>query len=198
MSDIDRIAFNHGGASPAVPATPYRKSFTAAQAALGAVAAVHAAVTDNGSDRTITTSITDPTCARNITATAGGTAADVKAISVIITGTNINNEVITETLPAFTVNTTGTVVGNKAFATVTSIFIPAHDGTAATTSIGTGAKLGLDHKLDLNTVEFAFLGGTKEGTAPTVTVSSTALESNTVSLNSALNGTAVNLFYLVS
>jgi len=197
VSDIDRISFKPGGSSPAVPATLYRKTFTAAQATLGAVAAVHAAVTDNGSDRTITTSITNPGVPRNITATAGGTSADVKAIQVIITGTNANNEVITETLPAFTVNTTGTVVGNKAFATVTSIFIPAHDGTGATTSIGTGAKLGLDHKLDLNTVDLAFLGGVKEGTLPTVTVSSTALESNTASLNSLLNGTQVDLFYKV-
>lgn len=197
MSDIDRISFKPGGSSPAVPANLYRKTFTAAQATLGAVAAVHAAVTDNGSDRTITTSITNPSCARNITATAGGTAGDIKAISVIVTGTNLNNEVITETLPAFTVNTTGTVVGNKAFATVTSIFIPAHDGTGATTSIGTGSKLGLDHKLDLNTVDLAFVGGVKEGTLPTVATSSTALESNTASFNTALSGVQCDLFYIV-
>lgn len=197
MSDIDVIAINPNGGSPAVSVTSYRKSWTATQASLGAVAAVHAAVTDNGSARTITTSITNPACARSITATAGGTSADVKAITVTVTGTDINGAVISEVLPAFTVNTTGTVEGNKAFKTVTSITIPAHDGTGATTSIGTGAKLGLDHMLDLNSVESAFLGGTKEGTAPTVAVSSSAVCSNTVSLNSALNGTAVDIFYKV-
>lgn len=197
MSVIDVIAINPNGGSPAVYATSYRKNWTAAQATLGAVADVHAAVTDNGSARTITTSITNPSCARNVTATAGGTSADVKAITVTVTGTDINGLVITETLPAFTVNTTGTVVGSKAFKTVTSIAIPAHDGTGATTSIGSGAKLGLDHMLDLNTVDYAFLAGTKEGTAPTVAVSSTAVCSNTITLNSALDGTAVVAFYKV-
>lgn len=197
MSDIDVIAISPNGGSPAVSATSYRKTWTAAQATLGAVAAVHAAVTDNGSARTVTTSITNPACARNITATTGGTTADIKAVQVTITGTDINGLVITETLPIFTVNTATTVVGDKAFKTVTSIAIPAHDGTGATTSIGTGAKLGLDHMLPHNTVSMAFLANVKEGTAPTVATSTTAVCSNTISLNSALDGTIVDAYYTV-
>lgn len=169
----------------------------AASATVASTTGIHAAVTDNGGDQTVTTGITQPSVPRNITATAGGTSADVKAIQVVVTGTNYADEVISETLPAFTVNTTGTVVGSKAFKTVTSILIPAHDGTGATTAIGFGEKLGLPDKLPTNTVLLASLGGTKEDTAPTVATSTTALESNTVDLNSALNSSEVAIFYLV-
>lgn len=161
--------------------------------AAAATTAVHAAVTDNGSPRTVTTAITNPDVPRNITATAGGTSADIKAIQVTITGTNAEGVTITETLPAFTENTTGTVTGSKAFATVTSIAIPAHDGTGATTAIGTGSKLGLGDRLSRDTVISASLGGTREGTRPTVATSASAVESNTVQLNSSLNGSAVEV-----
>jgi hypothetical protein len=164
--------------------------------ALGTTTAVHAAVTDNGSQQVITTGITSPDVPRNVTATAGGTNTDIKAIQVIVAGTDINNAALTETLPAFTVDTAGTVTGSKAFKTVTSITIPAHDGTGATTAIGTGAKLGLNQTLSRDSVLRAYLGGVKEATAPTVAVSSSAVASNTATLNSALNGTAVILdFY---
>lgn len=163
--------------------------------ALGAVAAVHAAVTDNGTDQTISTGFTAPDVSRNVTATAGGTAADVKAVQVIVNGTNDEGVAITETLPAFTVNTTGTVVGSKAFKTVTSVVLPAHDGTGATTSIGTGAKLGIGRRLARNSVEDSYLNGVIEGTPATVAVSSSAIESNTVSLASALAGTEVRVRY---
>lgn len=157
--------------------------------------AVHAAVTDNGSQQVITTAITNPDVPRCITATAGGTAADVKAIQVVVAGTNAAGEAITETLPAFTVNTTGTVTGSKAFATVTSITIPAHDGTGATTSIGYGEKLGLPAKLSRDSIIAAFLNGVREATRPTVVFSSSALESNTIDLNSSLDGSAVLVDY---
>lgn len=163
--------------------------------ALGTTTAVHAAVTDNGAEQTITTGITNPDVPRNVTATAGGTAGDIKAIQVVVTGTDANGAVLTETLPAFTVNTAGTVTGSKAFATVTSVVIPAHDATGATTAIGTGAKVGLGVKLATDTVIGAHLAGTRESTRPTVAVSSSVLASNTVTLSSALAGTAVLVDY---
>lgn len=166
-------------------------SFALGSPALGATTAVHAAVTDTGAPQVVTTGITSPAVPRNVTATAGGTTTDIKAIQVTVAGTDIDGNAITETLPAFTVDTAGTVTGSKAFATVTSISIPAHDGTGATTAVGTGAKLGLPVRLARNTVLAAYLGGTRETTAPTVAVHATALESNTATLNSALNGTAV-------
>ncbi len=159
--------------------------------ALGTTTAVKTAVTDNGSTQTVTSGITNPDVPRNVTATAGGTSGDIKAIQVIVTGTNADDKAISETLPAFTVNTAGTVTGSKAFKTITSIEIPAHDGTGATTAIGLGAKVGLGVCLSRNTVQAAYLGGALEGTAPTVAVSSSAIESNTATLNSALDGSAV-------
>ena len=159
--------------------------------ALGAIAAVHAAVTDDGTAQTITSAITDPPTVRSITATAGGTAGDIKAIQVTVSGTNEDDATISEVLPAFSVNTAGTVVGAKAFKTVTSIVIPAHDGTGATTSVGTGALLGLGFRMKRNTIIDAYLADVREGTAPTVAVSASAIESNTMSLNSALDASEV-------
>lgn len=145
----------------------------------------------------ITTGITQPNIPRNITATTDGTAADIKPVQVTITGTNALDEVITEVLPIFTENSKTTVVGNKAFKTVTSISIPAHDGLAATTSIGFGEKIGLPFKLAHNTVLKAYQDNTLEGTAPTVTVSATAIESNTVDLDTALNSKVVDVYLMV-
>lgn len=165
--------------------------------ALGATNAVHAAlaVLGTGGPQVVTTGITNPDVPRNITATAGGTAGDIKAVAVTVTGTNAQGETITEELPAFTVDTAGTVVGNKAFATVTSYSIPAMDGTGATVAIGTGAKLGIGDRLSRNSVARAFLNDVLEGTPPTVATSSSALESNTVTLNSALDGSPVRIEY---
>lgn len=186
------------GSSAAVPTLSERYVAHYSKTVLAASATgVHAAVTDTGVDVVVTTAITSPAVARNITATAGGTAGDVKAISVTITGTDLSGAVITEVLPAFTVNTTGIVTGSKAFKTVTSIAIPAHDGVGATTAIGWGSKLGLHHELDHNTVLFAFLNNVKEGTAPTVATSASVLASNTMTLNSSLDGSVVDAYYLV-
>ena len=172
-------------------------NLTAAEAATASTTAVHAAITDTGVAQTVTTGFTAPPYPRNVTATAGGTAGDIKAIQVTVEGTNEAGETITEVLPAFTVDTAGTVVGNKAFKTVTKLTLPAHDGVGATTALGFGDKIGLPHKLTHNTVLSAFLNNVLEGTAATVVVSATALESNTVDLNSALNGTVLDAYYVV-
>lgn len=172
--------------------------WSATEAIVAANASILAAFATSGSTSTEkTTGFTQPACAKNITATAGGTAGDIKAVQVAIEGTNMNDEAITESLPAFTVDTAGTVVGNKAFKTITKVTVPAMDGNGATVSIGHGEKLGLPYKLAHNTNLFAFLNNTKEGTAPTIAVSATALESNTIDLNSALNGSIVDAYFLV-
>jgi hypothetical protein len=153
------------------------------------------AVTDTGDAQVITTGIIQPDVPRNVTATAGGTAGDIKAVQVIVVGTDAEDQPLSETLPAFTVNTGGAVAGSKAFKTVTSITLPAHDGTGATTAIGFGEKLGLGRRLQRNTVRAAYLDNVLEGTAPTVAVSASTLASNTADLNSALNSTPVQIEY---
>jgi len=170
---------------------------SAALATLASTNGIHAAVASTAVQQVIITGLTNPSVPRNITATAGGTATDIKAIQVIVEGTNYANEKITETLPVFTVDTAGSVTGNKAFKTVTKITIPAHDGVGATTAIGFGEKLGLPYKLAHNTLFNTYLDNVKEATAPTVTVSATVLESNTIDLNSALNSKVVDVYLIV-
>ncbi len=145
----------------------------------------------------VTTDITSPAAARNATATAGGTAGDIKAVAQTVHGTNLLDEVISEVLPAFTANTPGTVVGNKAFKTITSYESPAQDGLGATVAIGFGDKLGLPCMLGLNTVGECYLNGVKEAAAPTVATDSAAVENNTVLLASALDGHDVDIFMKV-
>jgi hypothetical protein len=158
---------------------------------------IHAAITDNGTQQTITTAITNPDVPRNVTATAGGTAGDIKPIQVVIHGTNYAGEVISETLPAFTENTGGSVTGSKAFKTITSIVVPAHDGNGATTAIGWGDKYGLPYKRAHIPCIAAYLNNVLEGTAATITASATALESNTIDLNSASNGNVIDAYLVV-
>lgn len=166
--------------------------------ALGATNAVHAAaaVLAAGGPQVISTGITNPDVPRNLTATAGGTATDIKNVAVTVTGTDENGSVITETLPVFTLDTAGTVIGSKVFKTVTSYSVPAMDGTGATVAIGTGSKLGVGALLGgKNAVLAAHFGGVREATAPTVASHATAQESNSVTLNSALNGSEVVIDY---
>lgn len=163
--------------------------------AVGATNAVHAALAVLGSagPQVVTTGITSPAVPRNVTATSGGTAGDIKAVQVTVTGTNVDDVVITETLPVFTVDSATTVVGSKAFKTVTSYSVPAMDGTGATVAIGTGAKLGLPVCLSRDSVDDVYFNGVREATRPTVVFSSTAVESNMVTLNTTLDGSAVSV-----
>lgn len=153
---------------------------------------VHTAVALTAEAQDVTTEITNPAVPRNliVKGNAEGIAGDV-----VIEGTNIAGEEITETIA---LDGATAVEGAKAFKTVTKITLPAetHEGTD-TVSVGWGDKLGLPYKLAHNTVLAVFLDGAKEGTAPTVAVSKTALESNTVDLNSALNGKDVDIYLIV-
>lgn len=140
----------------------------------------------NGATTLVTGGITNPDVARCLT--VKGNDANCSG-NVVIVGKNAGGESITETIALAGV---AVVSGNKAFKSVTSITLPAY--TTANTErvrVGTGAKLGLPVKLSRNTVLAAYLANVREATAPTITFSASALENNTASLNSALNGTAV-------
>lgn len=164
--------------------------------AVGATTAVHAAANTSGTVTTeVTTALTNPDACRNVTATAGGTAGDIKAVAVTVTGTDYEDQPITETLPVFTENTPGTVVGSKAFKTVTGYSVPAMDGNGVTVALGTGAKLGLPQELERDSIVAAYLADVREATRPTVVVDDDEVEKNTITLNSALNGTEVRIDY---
>ncbi len=169
----------------------------AVNATVSSANGIHAGVASTATSSILTTEITNPSVPRNITATAAGVATDIKAIQVIVEGTNYNNEVITETLPAFTVAAAGTVIGNKAFKTITKITIPDHDGIGATTAIGFGEKIGLPYKLSHNTILATYLDNIREVTAPTITTSAISLENNTIDLSSALNSKVIDAYLIV-
>ncbi len=160
--------------------------------ALGAVAlgVNNAILTDTAMASGATTDVTvfagQPDVARCLT--VKGNDANVTG-DVVITGTNIGGETISETIA---LSGASTVSGSKAFRTVTSITLPAYAfANTERVRVGAGAKLGLPYRLSRNSVIAAFLANAREATAPTVAVSASALESNTATLNSALNGSAV-------
>ena len=159
--------------------------------ALGTSTAVLAA-TASAAASTVTTGITNPDSPRNVTATPGGTTGNVAAVSVIVNGTDVEGQLISETLPAFTAASSAAVTGSKAFATITSIVLPIV-GSSTTVAVGLGSKLGLPFRTSVNTVMYAYLNGVREATAPTVTFDATNVCNNTVTLNSALAGTAVQV-----
>jgi len=142
--------------------------------------------------QTITEGITQPDVPRSVK--IKGNAAGITG-DVVITGTNVAGEVISETIA---LNGDTEVLGNKAFKTITSIQLPVETNAGTdTVSVGTANKLGLPYLLERDTVIAAYRDNVKEGTDPTVATSTTALENNTILLNSALNGTDVDVYLIV-
>jgi len=135
------------------------------------------------------------TCARNVTVTHTIDGAVDDLGTIVIVGTDLADAAITETITP--VNGT-TVQGLLAFKTITSItgvdwiIAEAND----TIEVGFGDLIGLPDRLTATTkVLTASLATVMEATRPTVTFSTTVLASNTVDLSSALNGTAVAIYY---
>lgn len=139
-----------------------------------------------------------PDFARNVTITPGGTTTDVFGGDYVINGTDIFGETISETI-AIAANASSPQTGTKCFATITSIVFPIQDGAAATFNVGTGSKLALGRCFPAAPIVLQTrLGGTIEGTAPTLTADIDDIESNGVTLNSALNGGNVELILLAA
>ena len=133
-----------------------------------------------------------------ITVTQVGGVNDTMGTLAIV-GTDIAGNALSETISP-TANSTKETL--NAFKTVTSItgagwVRDGAGGTEDTIKIGTSEAIGLPDKLsDGAQVLFVSLAGVKEATAPAVTVDSATLAKNTVNLDSALNGTAVKIYYL--
>ena len=146
-------------------------------------------------EQTITEGITDPETPRNIRIKASESGTDSVVGDVVIHGTNINNDAISETL---TLDDENDVVGDKAFKTVTSIELPAETNEGEDkVVVGTDNKLGIPYKLNLNTVLKAYRDDTLETTAPNVATNKDNIEENTILLDSALNGTDVDVLLIV-
>lgn len=142
------------------------------------------------------TFVAQPPCARNVTVTvAATTAGDVKAAAIVVTGKNLAGDTITESfLP--TADTPATLIGAKAFASVTSVAVPAQDGASVTVDVGFGQLIGLPYKLAKKLVLVTLNDGVVD-TAPTLAISTTALESNTVDFNGSLDGSVMDMSIIV-
>jgi hypothetical protein len=78
---------------------------------------------------------------RNITIVTSS-HGDIDAVGVVIEGRDVNDKVLTETI-TLTNGGGATDVGNKAFAKITKITVPAQSGTGGTLKFGIGNKIGL-------------------------------------------------------
>jgi len=141
-----------------------------------------------------------PEVPRNITvtATAGATADTLGTIT--ITGTNYDDEEISEVI---TPVAGSAVAGTKAFKSVTTVIgagwaIDAVEGTNDTIKVGTGNELGLPLVLDSATeIIMGVLGTTITATNPTVS-NPASLEGTTIDMSSGTyNGTKEALVFIV-
>ena len=135
-------------------------------------------------------------CARNVTVTQTIVDGEDTNGTIVVAGTDLAGNAITETL---TPDGGNTVPGTKAFRTVTSVTGVGWvtTGDKDTVTVGCGDVIGLPKLLPTNSVLLAALAGGKEAVDPAVTVSPTVLSDNTVDLNSALNGSIVDIYYVV-
>lgn len=162
-------------------------------AAASATAIMAATAATVGTDQTLTVGLTDPDVPRALSVTPGGTTADIQESVVTVYGTNVEGKAISEQF-RFAAAASSVVNGNKAFMTVTSVNIDAQLSTAATFSVGTTNKLGVNHRLYTNnTTVKVYSASTAYGTltlqgAPTV-VASDVQEQNLVTPATTPNST---------
>jgi len=132
-----------------------------------------------------------PDVPRVITITPGGSTGSVAACDLVVSGTDVLNNAIEETL-SFANNQTSVETSLKAFKTVTSVSFPANcedSGFAANWNIGVGESIGVKRCMDYaGHVFFSTLNGAKEGTAPTMTADASVVSLNTADFNGTMNG----------
>lgn len=146
---------------------------------------------------TISTFSAQPDVPRNITITTGGTTNDCKAANVTVSGKNFYNANITEAI-AITDNQAGTSSGLKAFKSVSSVSIPAQDGSGCTYAVGVGDVLGLKSCMkQAGDVAWAVYDGAYETTRPTCVADADEVEKNTCDVNGTLNGSKnIDIYYV--
>jgi hypothetical protein len=170
---------------------------TGATTGAGNASIVVTAAGMNGSPKTIPVAVgasDSPTVWAGKVRTALAADADVSAFFTV--GGSTTSIQLTAITPAATDATM-----NIAISTGTATGITAAPTSADTTpavatdtvSVGWGDKLGLPYKLPFNTMDKTFFNGVLEVTAPTVITSAIDLESNTIHLSSALNGSVIDV-----
>ena len=162
------------------------------EAVVGSNTAIKTAVTlADALTTTLTTAdINQPTAARvlNITGNAATAIGDV-----VITGTDIADNVITETIVS---TGAATVSGTKAFKTITTIVLPERGAPGDTIAIGTTNAFGLPYKLAFDTI----IKVLNNGTATTVAsgnYDATDISENFITPTAAPVGNQIDVYLLV-
>jgi len=134
--------------------------------------------------------------AMNVTVTVTQDTEDDTEGTLDIVGTDIDDQVLLETLTPLIGST---IQGTRAFKTVTSVTGVdwVNGGTEDTITVGFGDLIGLPDYMVHDRILFVSYNNVREGTHPTVTSSTTVLALNTVDLNSGLDGSVVVIYYLV-
>lgn len=166
---------------------------------VNSVLSAHAGAT-SASAVNVTTFAAQPDVPRNLSVTPGGSTNNVAACVITITGTDINDNAISDTF-TFSNDGAGRVDGVKAFKTVTNIGFPAScedQVYAATWSVGYGEKLGIKRCLDkAGHIFFSTIDGAKEATAPTIAADASIVSKNTADYNGTMNGSSdFELFFM--
>ena len=140
--------------------------------------------------------LAQPPCARNAVVTvAATTAGHVKAAAIRVNGLDLSGAAIYEDFTP-TEDTPATLTGTKAFASFTSLVVPAQDGASVTVSLGWGQLIGLPYKLAKKRVLLTLNDGVVD-TAPTLAISATVLALNTVDFNGSLDGSVMDMSLIV-
>lgn len=163
----------------------------AASATAAGAANVLAATALTTAAQDITTGITQPKTPRVLSITGSASTA---VGNVIITGIDAAGTALSETI---TSTGAATVVGTKAFATVTKITLPAlAEPDGETISVGLAEAFGLPYKLPYDTIIKIYRAGTAT-TVASSSFSATVLSSNYIVPTLALNATQVDVYLIV-
>ena len=174
--------------------TPVIKTWIATETVSKAAGGCHASITALATVQTITDGITQPTTPRNVTITTAKGGGTNMSGNVVVTGTNIWGQTITDTLAE---GADGLVAGTKAFKTVTSILVPVRIQASDAVTVGYGDSLGVDVFLP-NTS--CCIKQTKDGVAdtlPTVSCDADEIEKNTILCATALNAQVMIAYFLI-
>lgn len=157
-----------------------------------------------GAQPGLTSGIVSPDVPRNLRITVtlgGGTQHTAKA--VVVYGTDIKNQVISESFDISSLATAAIVVGVNAFKTVTAVDYPLQTQAGDAITVGTGDKLGIDTML-FQPVLLKGLRGTVAGAtytnadAGTLVASTSALAGNGYTPATVPDGTNLYRIYYIS
>jgi len=190
---VDALEFGSAISPPTGTVTPYRLTLYETAPAIGATDAVlDATLLVQTVTQDIATGLTDPDYPRTLTITGGD--ANVSG-DVVISGTNILDEAIEDTIAS---NGVATVEGVMAFKTVTNINLPPYSVAGTETiKVGTGNSIGFPVAIpNASLVKIASFNLTVD-TSGTVFPAATVEESLYIP-NGTLNGTALLQLWFLS